>query len=144
MWQRKWKEEIKQGMFACCLQMIWQWASDPFELQRRLNVAVEAKSVVLVQGKKACFQEWRLKGEAMKCVKKAKYLGLWFEENGEWTTHAKERIKAKQALYSLRQQGAIAQGLGTYFPDYCRGHCQVYFVIWTLHDRAFQIMVEED
>ncbi|KAL6058405.1 hypothetical protein QOT17_014894 [Balamuthia mandrillaris] len=41
-------------------------------------------------------------------------LGLWFEESGEWTTHAKERItKAKQALYSLRQRGAIAQGLGT-------------------------------
>ncbi|KAL6049455.1 hypothetical protein QOT17_020440 [Balamuthia mandrillaris] len=107
--------------------MTWhaKWASDPFELQRRLNVAGEAvnalglqfnakKSVVLVQGKKAHFQEWRLKGEAVKRVKEAKYLGLWFEERGEWTTHAKERItKAKQALYSLRQRGAIAQGLGT-------------------------------
>ncbi|KAL6074792.1 hypothetical protein QOT17_003870 [Balamuthia mandrillaris] len=50
---------------------------------------------------------------AVKRVKEAKYLGLWFEESGKWTTHAKERItKAKQALYSLRQQGAIAQGLG--------------------------------
>ncbi|KAL6042145.1 hypothetical protein QOT17_024575 [Balamuthia mandrillaris] len=100
-------------------------ASNPFELQRRLNVAVKAvnalglqfnakKSVVLVQGKKVCFQEWRLKGEDVKRVKEAKYLGLWFEESGEWTTHAKERItKAKQALYSLRQQGAIAQGPGT-------------------------------
>ncbi|KAL6053345.1 hypothetical protein QOT17_018070 [Balamuthia mandrillaris] len=56
--------------------------------------------------------EWRLKGEAVKRVKEAKYLGLWFEESGEWTTHAKETIaKAKQALYSLRQQVAIAQGL---------------------------------
>ncbi|KAL6062452.1 hypothetical protein QOT17_012239 [Balamuthia mandrillaris] len=50
----------------------------------------------------------------MQPQKEAKYLGLWFEESEEWTTHAKERItKAKQALNSLRQRGAIAQGLGT-------------------------------
>ncbi|KAL6040462.1 Reverse transcriptase domain-containing protein [Balamuthia mandrillaris] len=83
-------------------------ASDPFELQRRLNVAVEAvnalglqfnakKSVVLVQGKKAHFQD------TWDC-------GLKKVGNGQ----LKERItKAKQALYSLRQRGAIAQGLGT-------------------------------
>ncbi|KAL6052607.1 hypothetical protein QOT17_018488 [Balamuthia mandrillaris] len=62
-------------------------ASNLFELQRRLSVAVEAvnalglqfnakKSVVLVQGKKAYFLEWRLKREAVKRVKEAKYLGL--------------------------------------------------------------------
>ncbi|KAL6057284.1 hypothetical protein QOT17_015606 [Balamuthia mandrillaris] len=94
--------------------------------EQRYSVTVEAvnalglhfnakKSVVLVQGKKANVQEWRLKGEAMKRVKDVKYLGLWFEESGEWTTHAKERItKAKQALYSFRQCGAIAQVLGTH------------------------------
>ncbi|KAL6062259.1 hypothetical protein QOT17_012368 [Balamuthia mandrillaris] len=92
-------------------------ASDPFELQRRLNVAVEAvnalglqfnakKSVVLVQGKKACFQEWRLKGEAVKRVKEAKYLGLWFEESGE--DHQGQASPLK-----FRQRGAIAQGLNT-------------------------------
>ncbi|KAL6064698.1 hypothetical protein QOT17_010741 [Balamuthia mandrillaris] len=39
----------------------------------------------------------------VKRVMNVKYLGLWFEECGEWTTHSKERVtKAKQVLYSLR------------------------------------------
>ncbi|KAL6078665.1 hypothetical protein QOT17_001315 [Balamuthia mandrillaris] len=93
----------------------WLFPINTVEAVNTLGLQFNAKkSVVLVQGKKAHFQEWRLKGEAVKRVKEAKYLGLWFEESGRWTTHAKERItKAKQALYSLRQRGAIAQGLGT-------------------------------
>ncbi|KAL6046777.1 hypothetical protein QOT17_001303 [Balamuthia mandrillaris] len=72
-------------------------------------LGVPSQRIVLVQGKKAHCQE--CKGKAVERVKEAK----WFEESGEWTTHAKERItKAKQALYSLRQRGAIAQGLGTH------------------------------